>query len=146
MLKQLNGNKQLISQMQTFYWKPSVISGFRHDVDKIGTILGCYAVSCGNYLPTFRYNALVPYSTFIRNFFHFDQCGTYGGEKPLHTEFRSGNLKKIEHLEGFAKDGSVVLKMDIKEITWKSMTWINLAQDTEQWRVVVSTLMSLLVP
>jgi hypothetical protein len=39
-----------------------VISGFRRDVDKIWALLGYYAASCGNCLPTFRDNVSVPYS------------------------------------------------------------------------------------
>jgi hypothetical protein len=38
----------------------SVISGFRRDVDGIWALLGYYAASSGNVLPTFRYNVLTP--------------------------------------------------------------------------------------
>jgi hypothetical protein len=37
-----------------------MISGFCHDVDKICTLLGYYAASNGNPLPTFRENISVP--------------------------------------------------------------------------------------
>jgi hypothetical protein len=40
----------------------TVISGFRRDVDEIYALLGYYAKSCGNYLPTFRDNVSVPSS------------------------------------------------------------------------------------
>jgi hypothetical protein len=33
-----------------------VISGFRRDVDEICTLLGCYAASSGDPLPTFRFH------------------------------------------------------------------------------------------
>jgi hypothetical protein len=36
-----------------------VISGFRSDVDDICDLLGCYAASSGNHLPTFRDNVSV---------------------------------------------------------------------------------------
>jgi hypothetical protein len=36
------------------------VSGFRRDVDGICDLLGCYAASSGNPLPTFRYNVSVP--------------------------------------------------------------------------------------
>jgi hypothetical protein len=39
-----------------------VISGFRRDIDEIRALLGCYAESNGNPLPTFRDNLLVPSS------------------------------------------------------------------------------------
>jgi hypothetical protein len=38
------------------------------------------------------------------------------------------------------------IKMDLREIGWGSMDWINLAQDRDQWRVLVDTVMRLLVP
>jgi hypothetical protein len=37
-----------------------LISGFRRDVDEICGLLGYYAASCGNCLPTFRDNVSVP--------------------------------------------------------------------------------------
>jgi hypothetical protein len=39
-----------------------VILGFRCDVDEICALLGCYAASSGNPLPTFRDNVSVPSS------------------------------------------------------------------------------------
>jgi hypothetical protein len=38
----------------------TLISGFRRDVDEICGLLGYYAASCGNCLPTFRDNVSVP--------------------------------------------------------------------------------------
>jgi hypothetical protein len=37
-----------------------VISGFRHEADENCALLGCYAVSSGKFLPTFRDNLFVP--------------------------------------------------------------------------------------
>jgi hypothetical protein len=37
------------------------------------------------------------------------------------------------------------VRMDIREIGWGSVDWIQLAQDRDRWRAVVSTLMNLLV-
>jgi len=39
-----------------------VISGFRHEVDEFYSLLGYYAASSGNSLPTFRDNLQVPSS------------------------------------------------------------------------------------
>jgi hypothetical protein len=36
--------------------------------------------------------------------------------------------------------------MDVREIRWGVMDWIDLAQDRDQWRALVNTVMSLLVP
>jgi hypothetical protein len=31
------------------------------------------------------------------------------------------------------------IKMDLREIGWDGMDWINLAQDRDQWRALVNT-------
>jgi hypothetical protein len=38
------------------------------------------------------------------------------------------------------------IKMDLREIDWGDMDWIDLAQDRDQWRALVNTLMNLRVP
>jgi hypothetical protein len=38
------------------------------------------------------------------------------------------------------------IKMDLTEIGWDGMDWIDLAQDRDQWRALVNTVMNLRVP
>jgi hypothetical protein len=38
------------------------------------------------------------------------------------------------------------IKMDLREIGWGSMGWIDLAQEMDQWRAFVNTVMNLRVP
>jgi hypothetical protein len=38
------------------------------------------------------------------------------------------------------------IKMNLREIRWDGMDWIDLAQDRDQWRDLVNTVMNLLVP
>jgi hypothetical protein len=38
------------------------------------------------------------------------------------------------------------IKMDLREMGWSSIDWIDLAQDREQWRAVVNTAMNFRVP
>jgi hypothetical protein len=38
------------------------------------------------------------------------------------------------------------IKMDLREIGWSSMDWIDLAQDRVQWRPLMNTVMNLRVP
>jgi hypothetical protein len=38
------------------------------------------------------------------------------------------------------------IKMDLREIGFGDVDWINLAQDRGRWRAVVNTVMNLLVP
>jgi hypothetical protein len=38
------------------------------------------------------------------------------------------------------------IKIALREIVWDGMDWIDLAQDRDQWRALVSTVMNLRVP
>jgi hypothetical protein len=38
------------------------------------------------------------------------------------------------------------IKMDVREIGWDGIDWIDLAQDRDQWRAFVNTIMNLWVP
>jgi hypothetical protein len=38
------------------------------------------------------------------------------------------------------------IKIDLTEIGWDGMDWINLAQDRDQWSALVNTVMNLRVP
>jgi hypothetical protein len=37
-------------------------------------------------------------------------------------------------------------KMDLREVGWEGMDWIDLAQNRDQWRALVNTVMNLRVP
>jgi hypothetical protein len=38
------------------------------------------------------------------------------------------------------------IKIDLREIRWDGMDWIDLAQDRDQWGALVNTVMNILVP
>jgi hypothetical protein len=38
------------------------------------------------------------------------------------------------------------IKMDLREVGWGGVDWINLAQDRDRWRALVNTVMNLWVP
>jgi hypothetical protein len=39
-----------------------------------------------------------------------------------------------------------IIKIDLRETQWDGMDWIDLAQDRNQWRALVNTVMNLRVP
>jgi hypothetical protein len=38
------------------------------------------------------------------------------------------------------------IKMDIREIGWHGVDWVDMAQDRDQWRALVNTVSNLRVP
>jgi hypothetical protein len=38
------------------------------------------------------------------------------------------------------------IKVDLREIVWDGVDWIDLAEDRDQWRAFVNTVMNLRVP
>jgi hypothetical protein len=38
------------------------------------------------------------------------------------------------------------IAMDLRRIRWEGVEWIELAQDRDQWRVLVNTVMNLRIP
>jgi hypothetical protein len=41
--------------------------------------------------------------------------------------------------------GCIIFTMDLREIRWGDMDYIDLAQDRDQWRAIVNTVMNLRV-
>jgi hypothetical protein len=38
------------------------------------------------------------------------------------------------------------IKMDLREIEWDGVDWMDIAQDSDQWRALVNTVLNLRVP
>jgi hypothetical protein len=58
----------------------------------------------------------------------------------MHIGYRWERQRERDHW----KDQGV--GMDLKEIRWDSIDWIDLAEDRDQWRALVNTVKNLRVP
>jgi hypothetical protein len=68
------------------------------------------------------------------------------GEKRNAYRILVGNLEGKRPLGRPRRRWVENIKMDLIEIGWNDMDWIDLAQDRDQWRALVKALMKLLVP
>ena len=59
----------------------------------------------------------------------------------MHTGFWWGNLREGDHLEYPADN----IKMDLRDLGWGGMNWIDLAEDRDRLRTVVNAVMNLRV-
>jgi hypothetical protein len=63
----------------------------------------------------------------------------------VHIGFWWGDLREGAHLEDPDIDGRIILKWIFKKWDWGGMDWIDMAQDRDRWRAVVSAVMNLRV-
>jgi hypothetical protein len=54
--------------------------------------------------------------------------------------------KEREHCEGKNVGGWTILKWILDKMGWYGLDWIDLAQDRDQWRIIVNTVMNLRFP
>jgi hypothetical protein len=69
---------------------------------------------------------------------------TYGGKRKINRVL-VGNPEGNRPLRRTRRRWEDNIKMDLREIGWGSMDWIDLAQDRDQWRVLLNTVLSLRV-
>jgi hypothetical protein len=70
-------------------------------------------------------------------------CGTNGGDEESTVVGEPGGKRPLGRPRRKWVDN---IKMDLMEIGWDGMDWIELAQDKDQWRALVNTVMKLRVP
>jgi hypothetical protein len=72
-------------------------------------------------------------------------CSTHG-EKRNVFKFMVGKLQVNRPLRRPRCRWEDSIKMDLREVGWGGMDWINLAQDRDQWQALVNREMNLWVP
>jgi hypothetical protein len=72
-------------------------------------------------------------------------CSTHGGKRNAYRILvrKPGRKRPLGRPRRRREDN---IKMDIREIGWGGMDWIDLAQNRDQWRAVVNTVINLRVP
>jgi hypothetical protein len=63
----------------------------------------------------------------------------HGGEKECIQNFRGESERPRHRWEDN-------IKMDLRDIGWGGIDWINLAQDMDEWRALVNVIINLWVP
>ena len=66
------------------------------------------------------------------------------GRGEVYTGFWQGNMRERDHLEdpGVQEEN---IKMDLQELGWGGMDWIDLAQDMDRWWALINVVMNLWV-
>jgi hypothetical protein len=72
-------------------------------------------------------------------------CST-NGEKRNAYRILVGNSEGKRPLQRPRRKWVDNIKMDLRGIGWVGMDWIDLAQDRDEWRALVNTVMNLRVP
>jgi hypothetical protein len=60
-------------------------------------------------------------------------------------ETRNGKARRKKSLGRSRRRWVDSIKIDLREIGWDDMDWIELAEDRDQWRALVNTVMNLRV-
>ena len=69
-------------------------------------------------------------------------CGTYGGRERCAQGFWWGNLRERDHWGDQDVDGRIILSWIFGKCEGGCRDWMELAQDRDRWRALVSTVMN----
>ena len=73
-------------------------------------------------------------------------CGMGGLQERCVERFGWGKTERKRELVRTVRRCEDNVKIDLKEMRWESVDWIDLAQDTDRWRALVNAVMKLWVP
>jgi hypothetical protein len=73
-------------------------------------------------------------------------CSTNGEEDECIYRIFVGNPEGKRPLGKLRRRWVDNIKMDLREIGWDGMDWVDLAQDRDKWRILVNTVMNIRVP
>jgi hypothetical protein len=72
-------------------------------------------------------------------------CSTYGERRGACRDL-VGKPEGRRPLERPRRRWEDNIKIDLREVGWGGMDWINLAEDRDRWRALVNAVMNLRVP
>jgi hypothetical protein len=72
-------------------------------------------------------------------------CSTYGGEMHV-CRVLVGKPEGRTPCGRPRRRWENNIKMDVREVEWGDINWIDLAQDTDRWRALVNAVINLRVP
>jgi hypothetical protein len=64
----------------------------------------------------------------------------------IHIGYSWESQKESDHLGRPRRRWVDNIKIDLREIGWDGVDWIDMAQDRDQWNTLVNTVLKLLVP
>jgi hypothetical protein len=64
----------------------------------------------------------------------------------MHVGYWWESQKERDHQEDRDVEGLIILKCILRVIRWGGMDWIDLAQNRDEWRALVNTVMNIGAP
>ena len=64
----------------------------------------------------------------------------------MHIEIWWGDPTERDHWEDPDVDESIYINMNLQEVGWGGINWIDVAEDRDRWRGLVNAVMNLRVP
>jgi hypothetical protein len=68
------------------------------------------------------------------------------GRGEVHTEFWWEDVRELNYVEDLRVERWIILKMDLQEVGWGGVDWIDLAQGKDRRRAIVKAVINLRVP